>query len=802
MPDFVGRSHPIRTAYSDITYRALTLGQGREIRNLLKFFEHTGREANAERKGSLAAQIDEVAEKGAESMSGIKGDTRADEGSALRKAQDLRADARATSNALQWQMRAADGFVNIKEDGVAGAGEQAFNDKVIEGEVRKRLRWADILPELSPAFDRLANSAAQTMEKYGEKLALKDRDGNPLAVPQAQKDNHRHNWTVDMVIALALNLGNQSSIERVLSGYQDLNVETVAALLGDDAARVLFPEHQGQGQSGILSAQNWRDIQTIWKVIGSQWSAIQAVHERMYGFKPEGIEASPFSLEINGEVVNMAGGYYPARYDRALSSRSDAIAAKEDILERSESIAAIPAAKRGFTRGRSDGAPGLPVLLNTGVLLEHLNDVVTFIELGEAVRFMDRVTQSEQWRAGYIRAFGREDFSAIRRNLSGIVRNPVSPSAGLTAALMPIAEAVRPLMVYAALSFNPNVALFQLSNLVPAIREIGAWNVASALFTIVTRGMVVVKEVHAADPFMKYRLDRMDQELQEQQRQVNPKTRKSMVRAGLDTVAEVGMLGMKALDTVAATAVWLAAYNREIARLSGEKPDRKGVDPRSGWHEQAVKNARITLKKIIPDFDGSSRSEFLRSRGILRLFNMFSSNANLYAQRYNYHTLALEKGKLSTRDYVYYHMWDFVGQGIAMTIAFTLLRGWSDDEEERNEQFLDAALRGVGGTYAMAVPVLGPIINRALIGDTWRGSGLSSMLDGAMQRVTRTWSAGKRAATGGFEEEDVNRLGWAIFSLASFLAKIPADRIIRRAERGHEQWQDGEGGPGLMLMPR
>ena len=521
----------------------------------------------------------------------------------------------------------------------------------------------------------------------------------------------------------------------------------------------------------------------------------------MHGFKPQGVERAPLYLTINGEQVALEGGYYPARYDGELSDKVGAWSEKEDLLNRSESLFAVPSAKKGHTRARADEAPGLPLRLDTGLIMEHLHEAVTFIELGEAVRMADKITQSPQWRQEFIRVYGRESYNAIRPNLRGIVRQEAAPKEFVA----DMARKLRPFLVYYGLGFNLKVALFQLSNLVPAMGDIGASHVMRGLGALSTRGMAVVREIWEVSPYMKSRTrsGNIDQDLQKARRQIDPALRnKSMdvggVSISMETFAEIGMMPMLAMDTVCATAVWMGAYSKEISKLQGERYGQKGVDPQNAHHEQAVVIADNAVKRINPDFDASSRCQFLRGKGMSSLFNMFSSNAVLFAQRRRYHHQAWQKGVLSTKGYARYQMYDFILQGVAIGVVFALAQGGDDDPEKRAKQFGRTVTASILDTYSMAVPILGPAVSRILMGDTKSGS-VRTSLDAPFAIGERAALAARKSVETGEIHKELLR---GAAALVSFLAKVPLDKQVDKAMRGYEQMERGEGGPGLMLMPR
>lgn len=402
------------------SYRNLTAEQLRDVSDALKMLEHMGREALASNKASEAARVREMADAGNDNMSGLAPMSVAREGTLRRKWQDwMRSYFGGMLSSIQWQMRQADGFSNLGPEGRRGISEERIYGAIVDGETRREVRMRGLVERMEPVFRRLADSARKWEAERGK--ALTGADGKPLPVPEIMRRGGKLNWTADRVIALAMNLGNEGNALRLREGYPDLTADTLAQLVGDDATRLVFSDWQSTDNEGLLSARDWRDVQEVGNILQSQWKDIQATHERMFGFKPRGVEARPMTIRVKGESVSLNGWYYPAVYDASLSPEVQKRQEQQDAIVRTEAVCAAPAAKRGFTRARANGGGGAPLLLETGVIMAHLNDVTRFIELAETVRFADRVTRSAQWRDAYIRAFGRQDYDAIRPNLKGIV---------------------------------------------------------------------------------------------------------------------------------------------------------------------------------------------------------------------------------------------------------------------------------------------------------------------------------------------------------------------------------------------
>jgi hypothetical protein len=564
----------------------------------------------------------------------------------------------------------------------------------------------------------------------------------------------------------------------------------VAQLLGDDVAKKLFPEFRppaGQRSDGLLSVQDWSDIQEIWKVIGSQWKDIQKTHERMFGFSPRGVDPEPFTVTVGGRVVQLDGGYYPVIYDPELSARAGAYTEREDILARTDAIYAAPAARRGFTKERADGGAGMPVKLRTSVIPQHLRDVTRFIELAETVRFADRVISSENWKDGYVRAFGTEQYKAVRPNLKGVVLEENPPRE----ALNQIAEKLRKPLVVWGLSWNLKTAMLQSTALFPAMGDLGAGNVLHGVKTLATGRYGLVKQIWEMTPYMKNRAQNIDQDLRKAVGGIDAKTREKVVKLlgkelTWEKVVDAGMLPLLSVDMATSCAIWVAGYNREMSRLMGEGAGKRGIDPTSQYHKAAALAADMAVKAVNPDYNPSSRSAFLRDKkGMARLVNMFASAVVLFAQRRAYSAQALKHGKMSLGEYARYEAYDFMLPGVAMGLLLALARG--EDEEEGAKEIAKSVL----GTAAMRVPLGGSLLETMITGESWQ-RGTSTVFDQPWRLATRLRSAG----------DDAEKWAWALADIISFTLRVPVSRVARNAVKGHEQWERGEGTPLSLVMPR
>lgn len=796
------------------SWRDLTPAQLQEVENLLHYLRHVGYDARTDARNSEAARVELTANQAAARMRPLKEMPKAPADSLRRKAQDAARGLYASIDALRWEFRKADGFSNVLGEGETGPMETML-DQILGGEQRVRERVEAVNQAMAPHLVHLADSVRQWEKRYGKNLMLKDAVGRPVELPPSlHRAYGKKHWTADMVLALALNCGNRSNMARLARGYPDLSYETLETLLGDQTAARIFnaargqdaaPTRSGGNRPGLLSLDDWRAVQGIWDALATQWADTQAVHERMFGFKPQGVEPRPIVLtDLTGNAVTLPGGYYPVRYDPNVSDRVANWNEKEDLMARNEAMFSVPAARRGHTQARTERAPGLPLRLDTGIIMEHINDAVRFIELGEIVRRADRVTQNPAFRAEYTRVYGRRDYDAIRPNLRGLVRQEPPPKSDW---VVSVANAMRKYLVPWGLAWNLKVAALQMTAVFPAMGDLGARPVLRAMGHMSRHGLSTMRRIWEASPYMKSRMDNIDQDLRRHMANFNPARRPKSVRIGKREIAwedlvNAGMLPIVGVDMAA----WLAAYAKNLSQLQGEAANC-GISTDSEFHRQAVDFADSMVKQSNPDYDPSSRSGFLRAQNGYRLVNAFAGAVTLFAARHKYIYTAHAKGKISLGRLARFEMYDTILPAAGMFLFLALVRGYAGDDD--NEELTRLAMSSLCDFGSQRIPIFGSNVGDGLM--SLMGMGEGSQKRGGVRTTLDTpvqlWSvatgrAGRALHEGVTNDEQARQLVYAAADIASFLARVPVSKLARNAERGWDQWQRGKGTPLSVLMPR
>lgn len=409
-----------------VRFHDLTPGQMTELENLMDFLAHTGREMAMESKKSFKMKIANIAINAAAKMRALPPARKTGEAGHLFRWLSASVDQ------LLWQARKADGLENITGKNRPGDMEELVR-RIYKADERVR-GWTDkINRQMEPHFIHLRETREKLEASLGRQMRIRRADGSIIQPPRVWRDAHGQDYySFEMILALALNCGNISNMQRIMGGYflkyrnemdgemadagQDagrregrgkfaardlLTFDDLGYILGDELAgkiaRACKHAYTPTGRQGLFSLADWTAIQGIWDSLDLLWPDTIRAHKKIFGFNPAPVPRESFRLVRDGKAMTFNGGYYPVAFDKEIDERVGAWTEKEDLLARNEARFSAPSARDGHTKNRVKGIPRLPLLLDPGIIARHVSEAAKFIEYGPIVRVFDRIIQNEEF---------------------------------------------------------------------------------------------------------------------------------------------------------------------------------------------------------------------------------------------------------------------------------------------------------------------------------------------------------------------------------------------------------------------
>lgn len=363
--------------------------------------------------------------------------------------------------------------------------------------------------ETGPWHDFIWHAQEQAESKKSE---LMRRVGTQLkqlhsGLPKNWEDNLRQVATFKGVamtrrrlIGMALNLGNAGNRQRLMEGGFTTSTRTI-----------LLSEGDLNSLAAMLSPTELRYVQGMWDAIGSMRPDIEALNARMGGVPVQFVEAVPFDVQMpSGEVVHMAGGYFPLAYDSTRSVVGD-VQANEDAMKVLMATGAGRAAtSKGYVKGRAETVKAALNLDYGLVVNRHLDQVMTDLAYREAVRDVHMLLNDPRIK-NYVSS--RVSPSALRSLTGGLAYSVVgsTEAAGNVAKWRAFGDGLLANTTVAALALRPDIALGNYgSALVQGIDRSSTSSVLRSFAKFQTHRTELTREIVEKSPFMAAKLQEVD----------------------------------------------------------------------------------------------------------------------------------------------------------------------------------------------------------------------------------------------------------------------------------------------------
>lgn len=288
-------------------------------------------------------------------------------------------------------------------------------------------------------------------------------------------DFAQSSFTRSQVIAMALNMGNDGNLDRLVSGSELWKPAT--------GGRKLTREEMIQIVSQTLTKEELEAVQEVWDTFAELQPEVMAQAKRLTGRTPELVPPRSISFTLaDGTFVQLKGGYYPIVYDRLASRKGAELADMKDALSQVAAASRSQNTAKGFLEKRAKKVEGLAVTLTLRAAFEGLDAEIHRLAWEEWVvnsgKILKRVspTLADYW--------GPRAVGAIDEWRKAIATGNVSQPEGLDA----ISRVVTSGISIAALGLNVITAIVQPIGIINTTAVIGHKWTAKGLSRFLTMG--------------------------------------------------------------------------------------------------------------------------------------------------------------------------------------------------------------------------------------------------------------------------------------------------------------------------
>ena len=468
-----GRAHNIDAEYiaeiqAKRNYREMTVEEMRVLVDTVKGIEHLGRLKNKMLTARDKRTYQEIRDNIVESIK-----------------ENARTHDKRTSTAANNIERVEDGFSgfmwgHIKISSIA---------RILDGGKDAGAFWNYFIRPINEAADREATMTAETAQKLEEILKpLNDNLTHREYWRNAEYQIGGQKFTRRQLFAIALNLGNEGNIQRLLSG-------------GHGSVRNWnMPEVMDAMQN--LTSKEWQAVQKVWDLFESFRPQIAELERKVVGTEPQWIEAKPLTVRTaDGELLTLRGGYYPAKYDSASTQAAESGNALSDIEDIKSAAKMAANTRHSFTKDRAAAVKNRPLLLDLSVTYNGLNEIIHDLTHREAVIDAARLLKSSSIDKAIRETLGAQAKQKLNKALEDIARGNTAPVEGFDE----YSGLLRQNVSMTGLGFNVVSAAVQLTGFIPAVTRLGGKYAWAGLSQYTTHPIKATQSAMEQSEFMRNR---------------------------------------------------------------------------------------------------------------------------------------------------------------------------------------------------------------------------------------------------------------------------------------------------------
>lgn len=519
------------------SYKTMTVEQFRGLVDTVRQIEHLGRLKRRlltdRQQREYAAIRDSIADSIHGHAHGRRADTRTATTTAGRVWQSLKRFGAAHVKAATWA-RIMDGGLDggpVWEHFIRTANERADMESTLRAEATQHL-----VSLLAP------------LRKLGR------MGGKGVYFSSIGRSLNRENR-----LAIALNTGNASNLQRLLGG-EGWTLEQITPVL----------------QS--LTSVEWQAVQGIWDHFESYRPQIAAKERRIYGKEPEWVQATPLQvITADGLTLSLRGGYYPVQYDPAASQRAEEHSDAEAARRQMQGAYTSATTRRSFTKTRVEEVKGRPLLYALTGVYSGVNDVIHDLAWHEWLIDTNRLLKSHRIDEAMRSHWGPQAKQQFKTWAQDIAEGDKGAQAAVDMALGRLRQGVS----VAGLGFNVISAAMQPLGFTQSIVRIGAGWTGRGIARYIARPFGLTREINEKSAFMRNRSRTRFRELNELRNMVQDQS------GWREVTGRYAYWMMMRVQQAVDVPTWQGAYEKAVAEGNDEEraialADQAVIDSQGG----------------------------------------------------------------------------------------------------------------------------------------------------------------------------------------------------------------------------
>lgn len=506
------------------------------------------------------------------------------------------------------------------------------------------------------------------------------------------------------IIAMALNVGNESNFEKLMRG-EGWTRQAVWTVLN---------RH--------MTKEDWGFVQGSWDLIETLWPQIEAMEKRLSGVAPDKIRPT----EVRTPHGTYRGGYYPAIYDplRSYDVELNRQRSGDKLFENNYTRASTD---KGHTIERIQDY-ARPLYLNLDVLPRHLTGVIHDLAYREAIIDSDRFLADTRIREAVETTLGREVYQQFRPWLQAIANDKVYDQRGL-AWWDRAAHWARTSSTMVGLGFRATTMMIHgMTAASNSVGEIGPrWMMSGVnAFLGSPAKMAAARDfVFDRSGEMRNRMNEVDRDVRDALREMETAGDRNPAQKVYDSARRFAYYGISMLDMGSAMPTWIGAYNKAMheglseqdAVYSADKAVRNAHGG-GGSKDLAAIQRGSEFQKLFTMFYSFWNHFYNRQRDIARR----AGAATTLAKQGEYGAAARDFAMVAARSWFYFVLPQLIHAAIKPAPA-----------NQQEESWPAWAAKEIGLGLFSGVPVLRDIANSAATGRGYSATPAAQMVDSVMK---------------------------------------------------------------------